>query len=418
VDDAVRVKAGTTDSDFPDIPLGGWSGRVEDVDASESPPMYLVEWNDFTLTHMHPVYQVRCDRDDLDWHTCWLTEAELEPADDTPAAMEQPTKITPRPLRLNAPEDRIRKIFGLTSDDQIPAVDHEHVTLYQAYLSQELSFPFQAEAWEGPSPLEGRVRTVTVMRLAAVEANDWQDGILAEGSVDGETVVLPLAQVVSPRSASRRLLQDYCFWFYEWAAGPPDDFFGPGAPEGPATLGEIVKTVLRWSVYGMGLGAVLGAILATLDGALYGLYVGGGILALLGVLLGSYQGRMFGLRNRNGVGSVSGGVAGLLIGAIVGSGLGILLVAGLGSVPGAVAASLLGGYLRRLKVRPIEEPLWALLGGCLGGLAVALYHNRDQAVGGALTGAVIGGAGCFVLYLVVIVVLGLASYGKEGEDQG
>jgi hypothetical protein len=51
----VRVKPGTTDPDFPDIPLGGWAGTIREVDQRSDPPTYLIEWNRHTLDHMHPV---------------------------------------------------------------------------------------------------------------------------------------------------------------------------------------------------------------------------------------------------------------------------------------------------------------------------------------------------------------------------
>jgi hypothetical protein len=39
----VHVKPGTTDPDFPDIPLGGWAGTIRDVDQRSAPPIYLIE---------------------------------------------------------------------------------------------------------------------------------------------------------------------------------------------------------------------------------------------------------------------------------------------------------------------------------------------------------------------------------------
>ncbi len=34
----VRVRAGTTDPDFPDLPLGGWTGKVRETDQRAGPP--------------------------------------------------------------------------------------------------------------------------------------------------------------------------------------------------------------------------------------------------------------------------------------------------------------------------------------------------------------------------------------------
>jgi hypothetical protein len=50
----VRVKAGTMDPDFADIPLGGWTGTIQDVDQQARSRVYLIEWNQDTLDRMHP----------------------------------------------------------------------------------------------------------------------------------------------------------------------------------------------------------------------------------------------------------------------------------------------------------------------------------------------------------------------------
>src|SRR5579884_2107242 len=74
VGDRVRAKPGTTDPDFPDIPLGGWAGAITEVDQRSSPPTYLIEWDRRTLDGMHPVYRKRCERDGLGVESMWLGE--------------------------------------------------------------------------------------------------------------------------------------------------------------------------------------------------------------------------------------------------------------------------------------------------------------------------------------------------------
>jgi hypothetical protein len=59
VGNQVRVKPGTRDSDFEDIPLGGWAGTISEIDRRSNPPIYLIEWNQHTLDHMHPIYRYR-----------------------------------------------------------------------------------------------------------------------------------------------------------------------------------------------------------------------------------------------------------------------------------------------------------------------------------------------------------------------
>lgn len=114
--DRVRVRHGVTDPDFPDIPLGGWTGTITEVQHL-NPPHYLIRWNQHTLENMHPVYKKRCERDGLENDEMQLTEDDLEPDTGEPVKIEQPTHIETRPLNMDDEDDRIRAVFGLTSDD-------------------------------------------------------------------------------------------------------------------------------------------------------------------------------------------------------------------------------------------------------------------------------------------------------------
>src|SRR5208337_2591399 len=58
----VRVKSGIRVPDFSDIPLGGWSGTITEVDA-KPPVTFLIKWDRRTLELMHPVYRKRCESD-------------------------------------------------------------------------------------------------------------------------------------------------------------------------------------------------------------------------------------------------------------------------------------------------------------------------------------------------------------------
>src|SRR5580704_8020701 len=81
VRDKVRVKYGVLDPDFPDIPLGGWSGSVTEVERKNTKISYEIKWNERTLDGMHPVYHKRSERDGLELETMWLGEEDIEPDD-------------------------------------------------------------------------------------------------------------------------------------------------------------------------------------------------------------------------------------------------------------------------------------------------------------------------------------------------
>ncbi len=74
----VRVKAGTTDPENPDLPIGLWCGDVEEVDDAETPPSYLVRWDERTCDFMPRIFINRCRAENLEIETMWLDEEQLE----------------------------------------------------------------------------------------------------------------------------------------------------------------------------------------------------------------------------------------------------------------------------------------------------------------------------------------------------
>jgi len=191
----VRVKPGTTVPDFEDIPLGGWAGTIVEVDQRSNPPTYLIEWDQYTLDHMHPVYRKRCERDDLELESLWLGEADLEPDSGEPALIEQPTKIVTRPLSRDDQDDRIRAVFGLTSDDPLPPANFENLRRYGLYLASQLSFPIQAKYYVETGPFEETGYLVSVLGLLDADDCDEEEGVLCETAEQGEAGELPLADL-------------------------------------------------------------------------------------------------------------------------------------------------------------------------------------------------------------------------------
>ncbi len=206
VGDRVRVRFGVPDPDFPDIPLGGWAGIITEVDQDGRVPLFLVEWDKYTLDHMHPVFRKRCDRDGLEKTNSWLGQEDLETDDGQPVPMEQPTQIVTRPLDKGNEDDRIRAIFDLTSDDPLPEVDGKKLCKYHEFLAAHLTFPFRANYWKETGPFQSRKCTVNVAGLVALDDYDPKDGygLLCEVRHDADSQK-PVS-VVQTRSKNRGVL--------------------------------------------------------------------------------------------------------------------------------------------------------------------------------------------------------------------
>ena len=218
LEDRVRVKYGVPDPDFPDIPLGGWAGTITEVSHDAKSHVYLIEWNQFTLDHMPPVFRKRCERDGVYQEHCWLGEENLESDVGDRLPLERPSQIVTRPLSTTDQDDRIRAIFGLTSDDPLPESSYENLHHYHAYLAANLTFPFEAEYWTNAGPRESsKKRKVNVVALADLDCYCSEGvGLLFQIRRDAEQ-----PKVVQARVKSRSGLFGFLSNLLGFSAAPP-----------------------------------------------------------------------------------------------------------------------------------------------------------------------------------------------------
>ncbi len=215
VQDDVRVKPGVVHPEWPDFPLGGWTGTVITV-GNLTPPMYQIEWTPETLSLAHPVYARRCDRDDLNHDTMWLEEDQLVADPGGPVTLDEPVDLQTRPLSTDNPEDRVRMIFGATTDDRVPAVNRDTLETYRRHLVQSLHFPLEAEMESDYIGEENY--PVTVRSLCELSQN--AAGLEVEVSGGNDFFVVGLDEVVCPNNVDpiARLIQDYRQWFRDFGA--------------------------------------------------------------------------------------------------------------------------------------------------------------------------------------------------------
>jgi hypothetical protein len=207
----VRVAQGVRDPDFPDIPLGGWSGTVKEVGQFKEEVTHLIAWDQATLRGMHPIYKKRCERDGLQMESMWLGEGDLEPDDGTRVPIEQPTQIVTKPLSEKDQDDRVCMALGLTHDDPLPDASRKTLLAYHRYLAANLEFPFRAR-----SEIDGE--SLTVHRLLSPrEYNlDEGDGLLCEARNTEGTFIVPLSEL-DDAVGNRKLVSDYGYWFHNFA---------------------------------------------------------------------------------------------------------------------------------------------------------------------------------------------------------
>jgi hypothetical protein len=70
----VRVKKGVTVPNRPDMPMGGWCGKIYQVNGT----IYMVHWSEATLEAIPPFHRERWRRNGEDFRVMWLKEDVLE----------------------------------------------------------------------------------------------------------------------------------------------------------------------------------------------------------------------------------------------------------------------------------------------------------------------------------------------------
>jgi hypothetical protein len=211
----VRVKPGISDPDFPDIPLGGWSGTVTEVEQTDNQITYEIRWDKRTLGGMPPVYRKRCERDGLDLEMMWLGEEDVEPDDGTLVPIEQPTEIKTPPLSENDQDDRVRLVFGLTHDDPLPNVCFETLMTYYRYLAANLKYPFYTSYWAKSGAFSSKKVMVPITRLDAPVAEEFDEDcpLYGIGIDQDEEIEFPLETIeLNKKDPNYRLISDYAYW--------------------------------------------------------------------------------------------------------------------------------------------------------------------------------------------------------------
>lgn len=376
----VAVKAGVTDPDYPDMPLGGWTGVICDADVKATPRSYRVAWSAATLDLMHPLHRRRCERDGFEVETMWLPESALQEHHGEPIVVEQPTHLSECDIDPDASGERVRAVFGLPIDAALPEVDEQSLKRYHRYLRSKLSFPFLAvvtlDEEDDPIPL-------VVMDLIDVDEIAIERGIecCAEAQVHG-AIAVSLADLTTPHLHNRPLIEDYTDWYYGDVAADPSESMPP-ISAGWLTFFGIVFLILA---AGTLCGIVLGASLGAYDFAWTAALVGMPSLAILGYVFGSAVEESRSSPAHLALAPKARNIAFFLLGIPCGALAGAVLITLPGMIVGAIACVLLTGCVLRSE----KKVLPACIGALLGSLIQAYLWDWEGSLVGTGWGAALG----------------------------
>jgi len=214
IGDSVVVKPGVIDPDL-DIDIGGWQGKVLDIQPGEGGiTLVHIQWDSLTLKHMPDSVIEQCEEQGLGWAEMFLDIHEVEAA----IPRDSETDVDRVADTLNAKfawsylgeqGRRIRQVLmGVDTDDVMRMLD-----AWEEYLEENLSFPFEAvvDEYQERGPLQASDR----LKVTGIGLVDDLYGVIVDLRRGRNKYAFPLCDmgVVDERSPNHQIVADYRVWF-------------------------------------------------------------------------------------------------------------------------------------------------------------------------------------------------------------
>jgi len=216
IGDSVKVKEGILEPDNEEFEIGGWQGRVTDIDTKSNAEnvMITIEWDSVTLQQIPDNYILEAEEDGLIWQAMVLYDTDIESTsarDSIKAVKSSQEKLEDKFYWSSFGEEgkRIEKVLeGFNPND----TDKCERRWYD-YMEQNLIFPFKAivslESYS-TNIADGDVVIVTSL-------NDFIDmyGIIANTSFERQKLQIPLLELEAKdkKSTNFLLINDFNTWF-------------------------------------------------------------------------------------------------------------------------------------------------------------------------------------------------------------
>jgi len=183
IGDSVKVKEGIMCPDDVSVFIGGWQGRVFEIENEDN--IIGIRWDSITLKQLPLEYIKRSEEEGLDWTEIYLSADEIEstsPRDTEARAEEMAEKMESKFQWLGKDEEdkRILKVID-NADDEMES--------WNSYLRGILKFPFEAKVseYQEQGPLKDGDK-VQVQKI--IEADDLY-GILVDVQYGRRSFVFP-----------------------------------------------------------------------------------------------------------------------------------------------------------------------------------------------------------------------------------
>ena len=214
IGDSVVVKPGVDDPDLG-IDIGGWQGRVLDIQPGEGDiTLVHIQWDSITLKHMPDSAIEQCEEQGLGWTEMFLDIREVEAAlpRDSGADVAGVADALSDKFAwsyLGEQGRRIRQVLmGVDAED-----DMDMLGAWEEYLEENLSFPFEAEVDEYQE--RGPLQAGDHVKVTEIGLVDDLYGVIVDLRRGRRKYAFPLCdlRVIDEHSPNYQIVDDYRTWF-------------------------------------------------------------------------------------------------------------------------------------------------------------------------------------------------------------
>jgi len=213
---SVKVKAGVLEPDTEQFEIGGWQGRIVEIDttSTEEGTLVGIEWDVETLKMLPEDYIIQSEIEGLGWEMMVLFEEDIEKADarDKESDVKRmQDELAEKYYWSSLGEDgvRIAEVLGNTDRND----DKMCFDIWYKYLDAKLTFPIKAIVSE--LEVSGKIKDEETVVIHSLSTINDKFGILVTVKSNNENQDFPLCDLdaADNQSANYQLLYDYAIWF-------------------------------------------------------------------------------------------------------------------------------------------------------------------------------------------------------------
>ena len=216
IGDSVVVRQGVKEPDLEEFELGGWQGRVLEIDTDSDKDNVLItiEWDSLTLLQMPSDYIEQSEADGFDWSRMVLYDSNLEKSvsrDKKENVKKAKEKLSDKYYLASLGQEGLRISKILHGVD--PQNEMECLKKWVEHLDKELTFPIQAIVSESED--NWLIKSGDKVLIKALPHIVDLYGVIASIRLNGKKYEFPLCDLkaIDKTLKDFQLIDDYRIWF-------------------------------------------------------------------------------------------------------------------------------------------------------------------------------------------------------------